>query len=257
MIRIVALTDSGHQLANRLAQMIPGSAVWFKPQPFAEQIQQAFQAGDRLLLICATGIVVRTLAPVISDKYSDPAVLVLDEAGQFVIPLLSGHEGGANDWGAEVAQKIGAQLVLTTANSYLRPVYTVGMGCERNCSLEDLNDLLQDCLRQTELLPTAVRSLNSIDIKHDEIGLQTLARQLQWPYQTWAVADLSQVQDKLQTPSDYVFETVGVYGVAESAALFAAQKVTGNPAELVLPKQKNAKATCAIARSYPAHELRV
>jgi cobalt-precorrin 5A hydrolase len=54
----------------------------------------------------------------------------------------------------------------------------------------------------------------------------------------------------LSTKSDYIFNTVGVYGVAESAALLAAENVTGTEPELVLNKIKNAKATCALARGF-------
>ncbi|MEL0631099.1 cobalamin biosynthesis protein CbiG, partial [Psychromonas aquatilis] len=64
---------------------------------------------------------------------SDPAVLVFDEQGQFVNPLLSGHEGGANELARQVTQLLQNQLVLNTANSYLKPKYVVGMCCERHC----------------------------------------------------------------------------------------------------------------------------
>ena len=123
MIRIVALTEAGEKLAKQIQQLLPEqSDIWFKPKPFTAQVQQAFQAGERLILICATGIAVRTLAPVLAHKNTDPAVLVLDEAGQFVIPLLSGHEGGANDWADNVASLIEAQLVANKTNTL--PVFS-------------------------------------------------------------------------------------------------------------------------------------
>ena len=109
MIRIIALTEAGFLLAQRLAQHMPDSALYFKPQPFAGTVQSFFKQGDKLLFICATGIVMRTLAPVLQSKYDDPPVLVLDEQGRFVVPLLSGHEGGANHWGSQVADLLGAE----------------------------------------------------------------------------------------------------------------------------------------------------
>ncbi|UZE97487.1 cobalt-precorrin 5A hydrolase [Alkalimarinus alittae] len=252
MIRIVSLTDAGQRLGERLQRKLPDSELWFKPKPFTETVQQAFKQGDRLILICATGIAVRTLAPVLGNKHQDPAVLVLDEQGQFVIPLLSGHEGGANDWANEVAEVIDGQLVMTTAKPYLRPIYTVGMGCERNCPEAELQQLLARCLSQAGLTLDSVDSISSIDIKADEVGLLSLAAKLGKPYVVWDKAQLATVESLLSTKSDYVFKTVGVYGVAESAALYSAQQHTGESAELVLVKQKTAKATCAIARSYPA-----
>ena len=252
MIRIVALTEAGHRLALQLQENLPDdSDIWFKPKPFTVRLQQAFVAGDPLLLICATGIAVRTLAPVLDHKNTDPPVLVLDEAGQFVIPLLSGHEGGANEWASQISQLISAQLVLTTANPYLAPVYSVGMGCERHCPVEDLESLLFDCLDKANLTLDHISHINSIDIKSDEAGLIELAKKIDKPFYTWSKQQLRQVENQLSTKSDYVYGVVGVYGVAESAALFDAQNITQQKAELVLNKHKSAVATCAIARSYP------
>jgi cobalt-precorrin 5A hydrolase len=252
MIRIISLTDAGERLGKRLANEIEGSELWHKPKPFSEKVQSAFTQGDRLILICATGIAVRTLAPVLKDKYTDPAVLVLDEQGRFVIPLISGHEGGANDWGEDIANLLSGQLVSTTAKAYLKPVYTVGMGCERGCPVDHLAGLLDDCLSKAGLSLDDIHSINSIDIKADEVGLIGLAKQIGKPFQTFDVPQLETVEQQLSMRSEYVFGIVGVYGVAESAALFAAENVTGEKAELVLVKQKTKKATCSIARSYKA-----
>ena len=239
MIRIVALTEAGQRLGMRLHELlIEDSDLWFKPKPFSEKIQRAFQAGDALILICATGIAVRTLAPVINNKHEDPPVLVLDELGKFVVPLLSGHEGNANEWGRQVSDMLKSELVVTTAKPYLRPVYTVGMGCERDCPLSFLQSLLDQCLEQAGIEMAQITSINSIDIKTDEVGLLALANELKKPYRTYGKDELKTVEDKLSQRSEYVYKTVGVYGVAESAALLDAEKLTGQPAELVLVKQK-------------------
>lgn len=250
-ICIIALTEVGQGLAQRLQQQLPEAELWFKPQPFTEKVQQAFRAGHALIMICATGIAVRTLAPVLDNKVQDPPVLVLDEQGQFVIPLLSGHEGGANHWATTLARCLGAQVVITSAKPYVQPVYTVGMGCERGCSQAALKTLLLMALEQAQLSLSHIHSISSIDIKADEQGLIALAASLQKPFTTFDKRQLAQVDHLLSTRSDYVFQTVGVYGVAESAALWAAQQVTQQPGELVLNKIKQQQATCAIARSYP------
>ena len=250
--RIVALTDAGRRLGLGIQKQVANSDIWFKPQPFAEKVQEAFRNGDRLILICATGIAVRILAPVLEDKHKDPAVLVLDEAGEFVIPLLSGHQGGANEWARTIAEYLGAKAVLTTAKPYLAPVYCVGIGCERDCPERDLKQLLEHCLNQANLTIEQISSINSIDIKSDESGLVTLCRQLNLPFNTWSVCELRSVEKLLSQRSNYVFKQVGVYGVAESAALFSVRDQTHETPELVLTKQKSAKATCAIALSYPS-----
>lgn len=79
---------------------------WTKKQ-FAEK--------NAILVIGACGIAVRMIAPFAVDKLSDSPVVVLDEAGNFVIPLLSGHMGGANELAEKIAEKIGAVPVITTA----------------------------------------------------------------------------------------------------------------------------------------------
>ena len=68
-----------------------------------------------LFFIGAAGIAVRMIAPHVKDKFTDSPVLVMDEKGSYVIPLLSGHVGGAVEIAKEIAEKINAQAVLTTA----------------------------------------------------------------------------------------------------------------------------------------------
>jgi len=250
MVRIIALTEQGLALAERLALSLNNASVWFKPRPFAQKVQEAFLAKDRLIFICATGIVVRTLAPVLQNKFQDPPVLVMDEIGAFVIPLLSGHEGGANDWAKEISQLLAATCVITTAKSYLNPVYAVGMGCERNCPLDYLEELLLDCLSKTHLTLDQVDSIHSISIKSDEVNLIRLCEKLKKTFVTWDAETLSVMEPLLDSRSDYVYQVTGVYGVAESAALYGVQQIHGTTPELLLKKQKNPKATCAIARSF-------
>lgn len=260
-ISIFSLTAPGAALANRMSPLLDCEPkVYGKPyaQPFKQTVQQAFKQGEALILICATGIAMRSLAPVLQSKLTDPPVLVLDEQGKFVIPLLSGHEGGANELASQVAKMLGSQLVLTTANSYLAPKYAMGMGCERGCSVEHLHEHYLNTLANAGLNPSDISSLHSIDIKHDEVGLIELAKRLNLPFVTHSAEQLNKVDHLLATRSDYIFKTVGVYGVAEAAALYGVSQHstssgTAKPEtepELVQIKLKTAKATCAIARNY-------
>ena len=82
---------------------------------FAETFSENFNAYDGHICIMSTGIVVRILAPLIKHKTIDPAVVVIDDTGRYVISLLSGHLGGANKLAKQVADLIGAEPVITTA----------------------------------------------------------------------------------------------------------------------------------------------
>lgn len=78
-------------------------------------IETIFNKYEYLVFIMATGIVIRTIAPLVESKFSDPAILVTDEKGINVISLLSGHMGGANEMTYYISQKINANPVITTA----------------------------------------------------------------------------------------------------------------------------------------------
>ena len=111
-----------------------------------------------------------------------------------------------------------------------------------------LQTLFDQCLQQAGITIDAVTELCSIELKADETGLIELAQRLQLPYHTYTAAQLQTTESQLSTRSDYIYKITGVYGVAESAALFAAKQRSAGGAELILTKQKTARATCAIAR---------
>ena len=126
--RVVALTPRGGALARDLAQALPQAGCWL-PRPLAAGdpkvntfdrvatvFQEAFRQGENLVCIMAAGIVVRGIAPHLTGKDQDPAVVVVDEAGRFAVSLLSGHLGGANELARQVAQILNATPVITTAS---------------------------------------------------------------------------------------------------------------------------------------------
>ena len=114
---IISLTTNGARLAENIASRV-GGQTFSKGKNFtklADLVSELFDKFDGLIFICAAGIVVRMIAPHIVSKLSDPAVLVIDERGQNVISLLSGHVGRANELAVEIAKAIDANPVITTA----------------------------------------------------------------------------------------------------------------------------------------------
>ena len=255
-ITVVSLTEPGRALAERLRSLMPDAEFLHRPQPFQDAIHHHFLAGHRLILLCAVGIAVRSLAPVLRDKYQDPAVLVLDEHGRFVVPILSGHEGGANEWARQVAEFLGAQAIITGAQRYTHPLLVAGVGCNRGCALEALLALLDQTLARHGLQRGDLRALASIELKRDELGLRQLAETLDRPIHFYSATVLREYDDRLSRKSAIVFRETGCHGVAEAAALACAERLVRHDfrAELIIPKQKNTDATLAVARIYGNHE---
>jgi len=118
-LAIIALTAGGKKLAARLADQLQAEVVDPQPQGLALTLAAAWPAYQGFILIMAAGIAVRTIAPLLNDKRSDPGVVVMDEAGRFAVSLLAGHLGGANALARQVAAITGGQAVITTASDSL------------------------------------------------------------------------------------------------------------------------------------------
>ena len=118
-LELIAFTQRGNDLAQHLAESLSAhghQAACTRDGLKAEEwAARAFSRSDGLIFVGATGIAARSIAPHLRHKSTDPAVVVVDEGGQFVIPILSGHLGGANDLAREIAASIRAVPVITTA----------------------------------------------------------------------------------------------------------------------------------------------
>ena len=100
-------------------------------EPLKEWTKRQFNQMEAIIFIGAAGIAVRMISPFVKDKSTDPAVIVIDEKGGFVIPLLSGHIGGANELAYEIAGYLGTIPVITTATD-INEKFAVDLFAKKN-----------------------------------------------------------------------------------------------------------------------------
>ena len=117
IIGVAYFTKNGKSIFEKLNAKCKDLIIEEKPEDMDLSVwtKEAFECHIPLVFICATGIVVRTIAPFVANKLTDSPVIVIDELGKNVIPLLSGHYGGANDIADILAKALGANLIITTA----------------------------------------------------------------------------------------------------------------------------------------------
>lgn len=118
-IAILAITQGGKTLATKLCQHLPDAEILEIHDGVATALAGSWKRFEGFICIMATGIVVRCLAPLLVDKNTDPAVVVMDQKGHYAISLLSGHLGGGNELAARAATITGGEAVITTASDTL------------------------------------------------------------------------------------------------------------------------------------------
>ncbi|MBI5048419.1 MAG: cobalamin biosynthesis protein [Deltaproteobacteria bacterium] len=140
-LAIFALTKNGIKLAGTFSKKIDNAALFTNPIDFKQDVKRAFKRHDGLIFITAAGIVVRTIAPILKSKAEDPAIVVMDEKGKYVISLLSGHLGGANNLAREIAKMVGGQSVITTATDVNKLPCIEDIADRFNLAIEDFNKI--------------------------------------------------------------------------------------------------------------------
>ena len=176
-IAIIQISDAGSEIASQLQCELGAELIQ------RTDVGNHWAAYDAFVFIGAMGICVRTIAPYIEDKHTDPAVVCIDSFGLNVISVLSGHIGGANDLTRRIAAHLGAREVITTQsdNAGLWALDTLDkqfnwemagfddinacisafVNREPTALLMDIRDAGTDFLERT--LPDHVTIVNSID----------------------------------------------------------------------------------------------
>ncbi|MEE9425592.1 MAG: cobalamin biosynthesis protein [Methylococcales bacterium] len=192
-----------------------------------DQFAAAYRLHSHWILLAASGIALRFLNGLIADKQTDPAVVVLDEAGRYATSLLAGHEGGANRLAYRVANVVGAVPVISTATEALKPL-VIGIGCRKNVSVVQIEAAVFQALGDYSL--NAVREVATIDLKAEEPGLIEFCEQHDLPLRVLAKETVA-ARAWVTQPSDWVRKNTGLDGVCEPCALIACGR-----GQLVVPK---------------------
>ena len=132
----LAFTAKGEALAHRLAEALPGSVSRCGGDVTLKGwTAEHFAQDEALIFVGAVGIAVRAIAPHCRSKAADPAVVAVDEGGNFAVPLLSGHLGGANALARALAKACGAVPVITTATD-VNGLFAVDLWAKaQNCAV--------------------------------------------------------------------------------------------------------------------------
>lgn len=145
-LAIISVSDKGQKLALKLKEILDKDSTVIKCDIYHKNVRKyfpiLFYEYDGIIAIMASGILIRSIAPLIESKASDPAVLNIDDNGKFVISTLSGHLGGANDLTHKVAGLIDATPVITTSTDVNHKLGIDVMARDLYLSIDNTKEIL-------------------------------------------------------------------------------------------------------------------
>jgi cobalt-precorrin 5A hydrolase/precorrin-3B C17-methyltransferase len=312
---IFYLSSEGKELAERLKALLERAEICRLRK---ELVSEKWQKGNILIFIMAAGIVIRQIAEFIKSKKEDPGVLVINETGKYVIPLLGGHSAYANEIAQKLADFLGAEAVITTASDskalpaldlwikrtglipknpeilpkimaifnekgHLKiykeqnlkiplfnfakevddfkeaeviitnkvlgdtktqlilvvPNLWVGLGFHEGISEEEIEKAINRVFKEENLEPLALKGVATLEKKANYLPLKTFCQNKRLTLIGFNKEELQKVE--ACTPSERVFQAVGVYSVSEQAALVASK------GKLLIPKKAFKDITVAVA----------
>ena len=341
MISIISFTSSGFKIGKKIENNFANCKHYFHKEldiKISSLMKDIYEESQAIVFISATGIAVRMISPYIKNKKVDPAVVVIDDQGKFIIPLLSGHLGGSNELSKKISEIFPkSTLVMTTAsdsrgftspdlfakdmgfcfyneeklteyaNAYaltneelteftsamvegeeiylyseveinwdysnFTRIYSLenmkdsqkliyisskkisgkynylqiipknlhlGIGCRRGVSSKIMRDFIEEVFKDNNLLPEAIESISSIDLKSDEQGILELAKNYKAKTIFYSQEDLKKVEDMFEI-SEFVRKTVGTSSVAEGSCYLTSRNI-------IVDKKIGPSMTLAIGR---------
>ena len=149
-VSVLAITKNGINIGIKLKELFPNweifapvklsnennSIIWYS-EPTSDKIIELFKNSNALICLFSLGAVIRLIAPHLKDKKTDPAVIVIDDKTNFVISVLSGHIGGANELTQEISEKLNALPEITTAADVNKTIAVDLVGREFGWRIDD------------------------------------------------------------------------------------------------------------------------
>jgi len=177
-IAVLAITKNGVSIGLRLKEFFPtweifapskfsngnNEIIWYS-ESTSEKIVELFKNNNALICLFSLGAVIRLIAPYLKDKKTDPAVIVIDDKTSFVISVLSGHLGGANELTQIIAQKLDAIPVITTAADVNKTIAVDLVGREFGWKIDD---------------DSTVTKISAHMVNEENIGIYQEAGKMNW-----------------------------------------------------------------------------
>lgn len=218
--RFLAEALGAELFVHSLVEGCPEATVFAR---LADQLRELWPRMRGIVVFAPTGAVVRSLAPLLDHKTRDPGVVVLDALSRWAIPLVGGHEGGANRLAERVANLLGCESVVTTASEAVRDL-VVGVGCRRGTSSQAILEAVDLALSCRNLSWDRVRSLATGSPKRHEVGLLHAAASRNIPLVV--VHDIELRSRRRGVRRTAASRHVGLPALSHPAALAAGRRTT-------------------------------
>lgn len=327
MISIISFTSNGFKIGKKIENHFENCKHYYHKDlgvKVSSLMKDIYEESQAIVFISATGIAIRMISPYIKNKKVDPAVLVIDDQGRFIIPLLSGHLGGANELSKKITELFPkSTLVITTASdsrgfispdlfakdmgfyfyneeklteftsamvegekiylyseveinwdypnfiridslenikdsekliyissrkisgkyNYLQIIpknLHLGIGCRRGVSSKLMREFVEEVFKDNKLLPEAIETISSIDLKSDEEGILELAQEYKAKTIFYRTEELQEVEYMFEI-SEFVRKTVGTGSVAEASCYLTSKNI-------IVDKKNGPSMTLAVGR---------
>ncbi|MBN2736734.1 MAG: cobalamin biosynthesis protein [Spirochaetales bacterium] len=241
-VLLYCLNTDGKSSASIIKKRHPEYHLFYKEKGHDKPNFMAdfFSQYQGIVFFCALGIALRFIAPHIKNKYSDPAVVVVDNGCRYAVSLLSGHEGGANHLAIHIASIIGAEAVITTATESQKN-YVLGIGSIAGINKQTVIKVIKETMDKNGIPLKKVRLAATIPRKCHEPGIYQGLLELSIPL-------VSVREERIKTFGPAFTQTAALKhlllpAVAEPCALLVSRQ-----GQLVLPVQKSQGLTLAIAK---------